>query len=47
MDRRQSVWNTLNLETAKLHASQSDLAYDDSRKSSRRKKHNTVRKSWK
>lgn len=45
MDRRQSVWNTLNFDTAKLHASQSDLVYDDNRKSSRRKKHNTVRNS--
>lgn len=42
MDRRQSVWNTLNLETAKLHASNSDLTSGNRQKSSRRKKHTTV-----
>lgn len=42
MDRRQSVWNTLNLETAKLHASSSDITSDNRQKSSRRKKHITV-----
>lgn len=41
MDRRQSVWNTLNLETAKLHASNSDLS-PNRQKSSRRKRHTTV-----
>lgn len=41
MDRRQSVWNTLNIETAKLHASNLDLT-QDTQKSSRKKRQTTV-----